>query len=330
MQTVRTWGAPHPFHGARSASARKCVLAKAAKTTAAAPVIPAWPEFCRSASGEWEGVSCTFNGSGEAQPLPSNYVPDAYRQWGVELYDWQTVVSSRALPEQPGQLELVCRRMMPTVGCEADAVAFTEERSGGAASSNGAAAATAAPALRLVVTEADGSYIAAPASLPSEGNAAVEVCMVRGASGEGKAQRVRVVHQLRRNWQSMEWMLAGVDVHNERCDGPYRGLVELCGCGGGMSPFGTTDRVAASQVEGSWRTVSSTGAGEPGSASAAGSEAVLLPLGLWMRSSVQGAEGEVAIEVGTLMPGGSQRKLARVAFKSGQLAHSQMEVQDRS
>jgi hypothetical protein len=51
------------------------------------------------------------------------------------------------------------RRLMPTVGCEADAIAFTEEQSGGSSSSSGdGPAAAAADAGVLLVASADGSY----------------------------------------------------------------------------------------------------------------------------------------------------------------------------
>ncbi len=34
-----------------------------------------------------------------------------------------------------------------------------------------------------------------------------------------------------------------MDVHHERWDTPYRGVVELCGCGGGMPTFAATPAV---------------------------------------------------------------------------------------
>lgn len=124
----------------------------------------------------------TFNPDGTAQQLPEHYVPGAYRDWGVEIYDWQTQCSSNADEAQVGpskgdgmhaqpptrgaaaqaarlltctsacahapsyspcaclmethaptasttctaQFRSLLRRLMPTVGCEADAVAFTE------------------------------------------------------------------------------------------------------------------------------------------------------------------------------------------------------------
>ena len=56
--------------------------------------------------------------------LPSYYVPDAYREWEVKVVDWTHMTSS--LAEDDGLLTAV-KRFMPTVGCEADAVAYVDE-----------------------------------------------------------------------------------------------------------------------------------------------------------------------------------------------------------
>lgn len=45
-------------------------------------------------AGEWEGVTAAFGPDGAPQPLPQHYVPDAYREWGVELFDWQSQCSA--------------------------------------------------------------------------------------------------------------------------------------------------------------------------------------------------------------------------------------------
>jgi hypothetical protein len=41
-------------------------------------------------------VIATFSAEGQRQQLPEHYVPEAYREWGVELYDWQAQCSSTA------------------------------------------------------------------------------------------------------------------------------------------------------------------------------------------------------------------------------------------
>jgi hypothetical protein len=50
-------------------------------------------------AGEWEGITATFSPAGQPQPLPEHYVPGAFREWGVELWDWQSQCSCLAVPE---------------------------------------------------------------------------------------------------------------------------------------------------------------------------------------------------------------------------------------
>ena len=52
--------------------------------------------------------------SGQPQEIPEHYVPSAYREWDVQLYDWQTQCSSQALLDEGLRLSL--KRLMPTVG----------------------------------------------------------------------------------------------------------------------------------------------------------------------------------------------------------------------
>lgn len=52
--------------------------------------------------GEWEGVTATFSPSGAPQQLPEHYVPEAFREWGVELFDWQSQCSCNAVVAEDG------------------------------------------------------------------------------------------------------------------------------------------------------------------------------------------------------------------------------------
>lgn len=61
---------------------------------------PKWEEFSAAVSGEWDGYSAEFNMFGEAIELPSNVVPDAFREWGQEVHDWQTQCPTQAHPDQ--------------------------------------------------------------------------------------------------------------------------------------------------------------------------------------------------------------------------------------
>lgn len=47
---------------------------------------------------------------------------------------------------------------MPTVGCEADAIAFTEEHSGGDSSNSGGSSSGSSSICEVMAVRADGSY----------------------------------------------------------------------------------------------------------------------------------------------------------------------------
>lgn len=72
-------------------------------------------KFASAASGEFEGVSATFNAEGQASELPEHFVPAAYREWEVKLFDWQTQCSAEATKEG---LHYTMKRLMPTVGVQ--------------------------------------------------------------------------------------------------------------------------------------------------------------------------------------------------------------------
>ncbi|KAG1678874.1 hypothetical protein FOA52_003542 [Chlamydomonas sp. UWO 241] len=184
--------------------------------------------FADSSSGEWEGVIATFDADGgKPQPLPERFVPNAFAEWGVVVADWQAQTSMLASAEE-GTLQYRVRRMMPTVGCEADAVAWEEESQVLWAGSSG----------RPVLP--DGSYMAGPSCLsPDDTKASVEVCLalpnVATGAGAGKRSRVRVVTHLTRHGETKVWRAARYEVSTERYDTEYRGGgqdLQLLGCHG--------------------------------------------------------------------------------------------------
>lgn len=81
---------------------------------------PIWEEFGSSVSGEWDGYSAEFSMFGEPLQLPSSLVPDAFLEWEQTIQDWQIQCPTLAHPEQ-GHLGYKIIRLLPTVGCEADA-----------------------------------------------------------------------------------------------------------------------------------------------------------------------------------------------------------------
>lgn len=194
-----------------------------------------WQSFSKSASGEWDGVSASFDRDGQPQQLPEYYVPEAYRDWGVKLYDWQTQCSMRTT--DTGGLQYKLRRLMPTVGCEADAIAFNEE------------ADVVFPSRSAAFSDT-GSYCFAPIDINSASlqKANIEYCFALPTN-----KRVRVVQTLRRMGSQQRWQVSTIEVHHERYEGEYTGRRELAGCGGGMDPFATeSPKLDCSELEGNW------------------------------------------------------------------------------
>ncbi len=163
----------------------------------------------------------------------------------MELYDWQTQCSTTTAPpraDSAAQLRSVVRRLMPTVGCEADAVAFAEEVTAGcgggsnSSTSSGELSDNSTPAVGLLLLAArDGSYSTGPCVWPlSRGDdnssnmgpqqLALEHCLVLPSpmtlpeQQQQQRMRIKVVQRFRRDWsRGGRWTIAGIDVHRERC-----------------------------------------------------------------------------------------------------------------
>ncbi|KAL1342619.1 hypothetical protein AAHE18_09G170100 [Arachis hypogaea] len=93
-----------------------------------------WSQFAKRVSGEWDGFGADFSNEGKPVELPETVVPEAYREWEVKVFDWQTQCPTLA---EPGDrvLEYKSIQLLPTVGCEADAAtrySIDERKVGGA------------------------------------------------------------------------------------------------------------------------------------------------------------------------------------------------------
>jgi hypothetical protein len=142
-------------------------------------------------------------------------------------------------------LSTTCRRMMPTVGCEADAIAFTEESQLLFSSSSCSEAAITA----------DGAYSCGPdvdlmSQDPAVAKASLEVCIPVGndIKRANKPQRIRVVFVLKRASVDSNWYIEGIELHKERWDAPFNGRRELAGCGGGMDPMAQGEKLKLDEV----------------------------------------------------------------------------------
>lgn len=176
----------------------------------------------------------------------------AYRDWGVELFDWQSQSSMLA---DEGGLTATDRRMMPTVGarrvvasppsacklllllqpfdqrsgacatavlnthpprclhlpvgCEADAIAYTQDAR--------QLFSTAAAGLPPTVSP-NGSYSTGPCDVSAADchKAAFEACLMLPCQPGAQQHRLRVVHNLARLGAEACWQLQDVELHSER------------------------------------------------------------------------------------------------------------------
>ncbi|CAI5473565.1 unnamed protein product, partial [Closterium sp. Yama58-4] len=124
------------------------------------PAIPAWPAFSAAFSGEWAGYSVDFSRFGQPLELPQSVVPEAFRDWGLVQYAWQSQTSSFARGETLGNAEILSSlvRYAPAAGCEAASPPkYSVERTALELSALAPGAASAAG--DLFAFSADGSYL---------------------------------------------------------------------------------------------------------------------------------------------------------------------------
>ncbi|KAG6548541.1 hypothetical protein Mapa_010029 [Marchantia paleacea] len=227
-------------------------------TESAAKADPvAWRTFAERVSGEWDGYGADFTFTGEPLELPSSVVPDAFRDWGVEVHDWQTMCPTLAMEESQDFSYRVIR-LLPTVGCEADAATpyCSEERKFSIAKS--------------YAFHTDGSYTAvwpgrgAQKSNPEPGRTGkivvrdvenedrhweVEHCLVKQ---EGPTRnRARVLQQFRLD-QNVP-VLKNITLYIEQWDGPFRNGESLGGCSTSGSGFAMTAPLDFQTLVGTWQ-----------------------------------------------------------------------------
>lgn len=281
-----------------------------------------WEAFAARVSGEWDGFGAEFTVAGDPVELPANVVPDAFREWGVQVFDWQTQCPTLADPATPRALHYRLVRLLPTVGCEADAatVHTSHQRHVSSASA-------------FAYDGAWGSYVAAwpkgPATVLE-----VEHCLVRPGP-DTEAVRVRVVQTVALGKD--EARLRGIKVFSEQCYGPYRNGDQLGGCALRESAFAAGERLAVSEVVGQWEstlacTASFSGALNTETGKFASLEPdeeprrtarddtgilTLLPKQLWSSFKVNGDDGEVVCEVGWVLGDGNAVTSTCVLSKDG-------------
>ncbi|CAH1433483.1 unnamed protein product [Lactuca virosa] len=202
-----------------------------------------WPEFASNISGEWDGHGADFTIDGHPIELPENVVPDAYREWEVKVFDWQTQCPTLAQPENPSAIYKLIK-LLPTVGCEADAATrFTvDERTIGGPTNMVSAFAY----------QSSGSYTALW-STQKAGVLELEHCLI---DPRDKESRVRIVQVLGVEEKS-KLVLKNIKVFVEQWYGPFRNGDQLGGCAIRDSAFATTKALDISQVLGVWQCANS-------------------------------------------------------------------------
>lgn len=233
-----------------SASANASVASKTAGRELQQPgdtSTPGWAEFAENVSGEWDGFGADFTQEGSPIELPESVVPEAYREWEVKVFDWQTQCPTLA---RPTHFELFYKviRLLPTVGCEADAATrySIDERN-----LEGAAAFAYRP---------NGCYVAIwPAQEKNRGLGSgrfleLEHCLVDPRDRES---RVRIIQVLGFE-EKGELELKQLKVFCEQWYGPFRNGDQLGGCAIRDSAFAATKALESSQVNGVWQGVNAT------------------------------------------------------------------------
>ncbi|KAF8020752.1 hypothetical protein BT93_G1252 [Corymbia citriodora subsp. variegata] len=318
LQKLRTFH-PFPASGLRCSSFSLSQQARLSSSPCASPSIAnspipgvevpesiadAWGEFATNISGEWDGFGADFSCEGKPIELPESVVPEAYREWEVKVFDWQTQCPTLANAEER-ILDYKTIKLLPTVGCEADAATrySIDERCVGEVNSKASAFAY----------QSSGSYVSV---WPMENKVMdnmleLEFCLINPLDRESRVRLTQVIHV-----SNNKVLLKGVRVFCEQWYGPFRNGDQLGGCAIRDSAFASTPAMAASDVVGVWQGPTSTAnfhssqdklleLREVGVQRLArdDSNLVLLPKQLWC--SLQGREnGETCSEAGWLFDNG--------------------------
>ncbi|CAN6321623.1 unnamed protein product, partial [Urochloa humidicola] len=308
--SLRSPPTPSPRTTRPQAHSHQVYFADSSKTSSK------WAEFAARVSGEWDGFGADFTAGGDPVELPENVVPEAYRDWGVQVFDWQTQCPTFADPATPCALHYRLVRLLPTVGCEADAATVHTSHRRHASSASAFAYAAAA-----------GSYVAAWPRGPAP-VLEVEHCVAR----PGNAQvRVRVVQTVA---LGKEPRLRGIKVFSEQWYGPFRNGEQLGGCAVRDTAFAAGEKLDVSEVLGEWVATEAAAArfsdeldpetgkfaelspDEPSKVVRDADGVVALPKQLWSVFKELG-DGEFLCEVGWALGGGSAVTSRCVLSKDG-------------
>ncbi|KAK9667039.1 hypothetical protein RND81_14G228100 [Saponaria officinalis] len=205
---------------------------------------PGWSEFASKVSGEWDGFGADFTTDGKPIELPENVVPEAYREWEVKVFDWQTQCPTLADPQNP-ILSYRSIKLLPTVGCEADAATIhtvDSKNIGGEESTKTLAFAY----------QNTGCYVSVWVVKETEAYKVLELehCLVDPRDKESRVRVIQILHL-----EGSEIKLQRIRVFCEQWYGPFRNGDQLGGCAIRDSAFASTAALNASDVTGAWQSV---------------------------------------------------------------------------
>ncbi|GAB2291659.1 hypothetical protein Dimus_025915 [Dionaea muscipula] len=281
-----------------------------------------WTEFACKVSGEWDGHGADFTSHGKPIELPESVVPGAYREWDVKVFDWQTQCPTLAEPEPEPEKENTLLsykviRLLPTVGCEADAatVYSIDERNVGGVGTG----------VLAFGYHSAGNYVA----VWPVGDKGVykllelEHCLI---DPNNRESRVRIVQVVRADDSGLRLEL--IKVFCEQWYGPFRNGEQLGGCAIRDSGFASTAALEASElVKGVWQSCEAVAKFDSDNIAAGDiadgrtrkiirdeSDLIVLPRQLWC-SLKEEEDGEFCGEVGWLLDRGSAIS-SRVVFSN--------------
>ncbi|XP_022763813.1 uncharacterized protein LOC111309150 isoform X2 [Durio zibethinus] len=197
-------------------------------------------KFARNVSGEWDGFGADFSIEGTPIELPESVVPEAYREWEVKVYDWQTQCPTLA---EPGENVMTYKniKLLPTVGCEADAAtrySVDERNIGGVDNKVSAFAYKSSGCYTAVWPVADNGTLKLWE---------LEHCLINPRDKESRVRIFQVV-----GVDGTKFVLQNIRVFCEQWYGPFRNGDQLGGCAIRDSAFASMAATKASDVVGVW------------------------------------------------------------------------------
>lgn len=199
-----------------------------------------WSEFAKNVSGEWDGYGAEFSPEGKPFELPESVVPEAYREWEVKVFDWQTQCPTLVESDDfVAKFKLI--KLLPTVGCEADAATRHSVDERNISGSNHESA---------FAYDSSGCFVAVWPAKDSETNSLLELehCLV---NPQNRESRIRVIQVVR--VENFKFRMQKIKVFVEQWYGPFRNGEQLGGCSIRDTSFASTEALKSSDVSGVWK-----------------------------------------------------------------------------